>query len=313
MTAALPLRAKAPPFAPPRHVADRSDCYFYHTIELPGEGTIEGSWDLRDDVDNYLGHVDLSGKRVLELGTASGFLCFEMEKRGADVVGYDLSDKYSWDLVPYAAAMEQIKAMDHKGHIRQLNNSWWLGHRLNQSRARVVYGSIYDVPDSIGPVDVATFGCILLHLQNPFLALAQAARLVRETIIVTEHDAHWHERPAFLGPAGGGKLRRWRRFFLKKVHQWLGDPGWWRREEIAAAMDELPLMMFLPNPHTLVPLETWWYMRPNALRHMLGVLGFPNTTLTHHIAKFNGTPQRMFTIVGRRDPGGKPELRVASE
>jgi predicted nicotinamide N-methyase len=37
-------------------------------------------------VDPYLGNFDFVGKRVLDVGAASGFLTFEMEKRGAEVV-----------------------------------------------------------------------------------------------------------------------------------------------------------------------------------------------------------------------------------
>ena len=71
-------------FATPRKVEDLADCYFYHTMELPGRGVIEGQdWDLRGRVDEYLGNVDFAGQRVLEIGPASGFLTFEMEKRGA--------------------------------------------------------------------------------------------------------------------------------------------------------------------------------------------------------------------------------------
>ena len=89
-------------YAEPRTVTDLEDCYFYHSMEIPGYGLVEGPWDLRGGVDDYLGGVDLRDKRVLEVGTASGFLCFTMEGRGADVVAYDLSDEQSWDVVPYA-------------------------------------------------------------------------------------------------------------------------------------------------------------------------------------------------------------------
>ena len=71
------------PYALPRVVTDLADCAFYHSMDLPGHGTVEGMFDLRGAVDEYLGGVDLRGKRVLELGTADGFLCFEMERRGA--------------------------------------------------------------------------------------------------------------------------------------------------------------------------------------------------------------------------------------
>ena len=40
-------------FATPRKVEDVADCYFYHTMELPGRGVIEGrDWDLRGRVDD---------------------------------------------------------------------------------------------------------------------------------------------------------------------------------------------------------------------------------------------------------------------
>jgi len=89
-------------FATPQKVEDLADCYFYHTMELPGRGVIEGQdWDLRGRVDEYLGNVDFAGQRVLEIGPASGFLTFEMEKRGADVISVEVTDEHGWDFVPY--------------------------------------------------------------------------------------------------------------------------------------------------------------------------------------------------------------------
>jgi SAM-dependent methyltransferase len=298
MAAMLDFASDQSIYAEPRHITDPQDCFFYHTFELPGVGVVKGVWDLRADVDNYLGHVDLGGKRVLELGTASGFLCFEMEKRGAEVIGYDLSDKQFWDLVPFAASGAAFNKTAHQAHIRQLNNGWWLAHRLLQSRARVVYGSIYDIPEDIGQVDVATFGCILLHLQNPFRALAQAARLVKDTLIITEHDCHWH--PRRIGVEQSAPAVGFRRWLLQKIHALLGDPGWMRREYISSSLDHLPLMMFLPDSRHNSPVDTWWYMRPAVLQQMLGVLGFPESTVTYHTAMLNGKPEQMFTVVGKR-------------
>ena len=71
--------------APPR-IDALADCNFYHTTDIPGVGTVEGQWDLREGVDAYLGGYDFSGKRVLEIGPATGFLTFHMEKCGADFV-----------------------------------------------------------------------------------------------------------------------------------------------------------------------------------------------------------------------------------
>jgi len=68
------------------------DCNFYHTVEVPGIGTVTGEWDLRGHVDEYLGGYNFSHKRVLEIGPASGFLTFEMERRRANVVALEVPD-----------------------------------------------------------------------------------------------------------------------------------------------------------------------------------------------------------------------------
>ena len=56
------------PYATPRTFTDPADCYFYHTLEVPGYGLFEGEWDLREGVEAYLGGVDFRGRRVLEIG-----------------------------------------------------------------------------------------------------------------------------------------------------------------------------------------------------------------------------------------------------
>src|SRR5436305_13837565 len=75
--------------AAPLIVDDLSECFFYHTTDVPGSGVGEGEWDLRGGEEAYLGRAPFAGTRVLELGTAAGFLTFHMEGRGAEVVSYD--------------------------------------------------------------------------------------------------------------------------------------------------------------------------------------------------------------------------------
>ncbi|MGH9967680.1 MAG: class I SAM-dependent methyltransferase, partial [Pyrinomonadaceae bacterium] len=73
-------------FAEPRLVTSTDDCLFYHTLDVPGYGTIPGFWDIRGNESEYLGGVDFTGTRVLEIGPASGQLSFFMERAGAEVV-----------------------------------------------------------------------------------------------------------------------------------------------------------------------------------------------------------------------------------
>jgi len=168
-------------------VTDLSVCDFYHTIDLPGIGTVEGQWDLRSGLDAYLGGYAFRGKRVLDVGAANGLLSFSMEDRGAEVVSYDLDKHGEWDLVPFFNWPQYADVLQgRKAAMDRLNNAYWLAHRVRQSRAKVVYGSVYQIPEAIGSVDVAVYGCILLHLRDPFLALQSGLKLAREAVIIAE-------------------------------------------------------------------------------------------------------------------------------
>jgi hypothetical protein len=251
-------------YAEPRTVTDLEECYFYHSMEIPGYGLVEGPWDLRGGVDDYLGGVDLRDKRVLEVGTASGFLCFTMEGRGADVVAYDLSDKQSWDVVPYAQYDHESFDAERREHLRKLNNSWWLAHRAFESSAKVVYGTVYQIPDEIGRVEVATYGNVLRHFRDPFLALERGLGLTTETAIVTENPSLRYSLP-----------------------------------QMAASLLK-PNMAFLPNYERVQPRESWWHFTPASIKQMLGVLGFEDTTVKYHVQRFEGRRNPQFTVVGRR-------------
>src|SRR5437773_9162299 len=73
---------------------------WYHTLELPGL-TTSGLFDLRPYVRHYGLPDDLTGKRVLEVGTWDGFWAFELERRGAaEVIAIDLDDESELDWPP---------------------------------------------------------------------------------------------------------------------------------------------------------------------------------------------------------------------
>ena len=174
------------PFAEERLVTNIEDCYFYHTMDIPGHGVVEGEWDLRANIGNYLGGYNFQGQRVLDVGAASGLLTFFTENKGANVVSYDLSEHHSWDVVPYADADLSKIDTTRRDHMRRINNAYWFCHRLHGSRASASYGSVYDIPKTIGQVDVSIYGSILLHLRDPFLALSSAAGLTKSAMIVAD-------------------------------------------------------------------------------------------------------------------------------
>ena len=173
---------------PPAKRPELDECTFYHTIELPGLGVQDGNWDLRPTIDAYLGRADFRGKRVLDVGAANGFLTFEMERRGADVVSFDLPAGGQWDLVPFAGLEERTAGLRafYEAAVPRRTQAFWLAHSLFGSRARLYLGNVYDLPASLGTFQVAMVGMILGHLRDPFGALMSISRLVAETLIVTE-------------------------------------------------------------------------------------------------------------------------------
>jgi hypothetical protein len=272
-------------YSAPRTVDSLADCLYYHTMDLPGIGVVHGPWDLRPGISEYLGGVDFQGKRVLEVGTASGHLCFEMEARGAEVVSCDLGDGTAdWDIVPFDGAVDREFAAVRSAGMSKINNSYWYAHAALGSSARVVYGSAYEVPAEIGPVDIALFGSVLLHLRDPFLALQQGLRLTTDTVIVTE--------------VAGRSARLMARL-----------PTRWQLPLLRSG--RLPARMnLLPDPESGLPNETWWTLSPSVVSRMLGILGFSVEQLSFHTQLFEGRSCALYTMVARRPRGaGAPSFR----
>jgi O-methyltransferase len=154
-------------------------------MEIPGYRVTSGYWDLRSGVDDYLGHVAFAQRRVLEIGPASGFLTFEMERRGADVVSVEVTDEPGWDFVPYPAVFLETVFGPRRDVMRRLKNSYWLAHAAHKSRAKLYYGDVYNLPPALGHFDVALMGAVLLHCQNPLRIVEQCARMA-DTLIITD-------------------------------------------------------------------------------------------------------------------------------
>lgn len=274
MTTADPTAASTTdsPFLPPRVVEDRADCTFNHTIDLPGHGTLPGAWDLRPRLDDYLGHVAVAGRRVLDFGATSGFVGFAMEARGAEVVAYDFAGDACWEMVPYPDFERAVIAPEIRNHLHRFENAWWYSHAALNSRARRAGGSLYAVPEAVGPVDIAVLGNALMRLRDPFRALHGVLRLTRETVVVTEM------LPKSLE-------------FLRFVPRRIG----------------LPLFL-LPRSSQRVRFDAWWTIAPTTMQELLAILGFGESVVTYHRQILLGQKRLCYTVVARRTEPTNPEL-----
>ena len=177
-------------FAEPRQVSNPDECLFYHTVDVPGRGTFKGFWDIRGREQEYLGNVSFAGRRVLEIGPASGHLTFFMEKQQAEVVSIEARDESVWDLFwdvhqPLPPHLQTLLT-DSRKALNEVKNSYWFCHEAFASKARVHYGTAYELPRDLGEFDISVMACMLLHNKNPLRIIENCARVTRDEIIIVE-------------------------------------------------------------------------------------------------------------------------------
>jgi hypothetical protein len=207
---------------------------------------------------------------------ASGHLCFWMERQGAKVVGYDLSEAQDWDVVPYHNFDYADHIAQRKERIRKLNNSWRFAHERFGSRARVVYGTVYEISPELGEFDIVTMGAILLHLRDPFLAIQRAAGVARNTLVITDVLMLTYDQAAAT-VLGQGKIAR-----------------------------------FMPDARTCSPYETWWGVSPHFVAEVVQILGFNDVHFSVHRQRHIGGEMDLYTIVANRTTDDKPQYNESA-
>jgi SAM-dependent methyltransferase len=156
---------------------------WYHTITLPDGTVTRGMFDHRDLMPHYGIPGDLSGRRVLDVATSTGFWAFEFERRGGDVTATDVSPRqWDWptnagpDLATGAPAVapERSDASARSKHFD-------LVARALGSRVQFRTLSVYDLdPGKIGTFDFVHTADLLLHLERPLEALRRLRSVVRD-------------------------------------------------------------------------------------------------------------------------------------
>jgi len=97
---------------------------------------------------------DCKGMRALDIGVRDGFFSFELERRGAEVLGID--------------------------HLGPTLTGFAVASELLDSRVRYEVLNVYDLsPARHGTFDIVLFLGVLYHLRNPLLALDKIRTVCR--------------------------------------------------------------------------------------------------------------------------------------
>ena len=153
---------------------------WYHTIDL-GQGLVTpGFYDHRPYLGCYGLPKDLGHRTTLDIGAASGFFAFEMEKRGAEVTATDLPTWMAHDFGPrYQPDMNPEQADQY------LHDPFSFAHKTLGSRVKQQFINIYDIgPQTTGSFDLVFCGSVLLHLTDPIRALWHIQSVTKEVAII---------------------------------------------------------------------------------------------------------------------------------
>jgi len=138
---------------------------WFHSIRLPDGRLIPGIVSLEaleQRIRRYPIPEDLQGKRALDVGAATGWNSFELERRGAEVMAVDCVD-----LPEFRTAHELLGS-----HVEY---------------------RILDVdeltPGSVGRFDYVLFFGVLYHLRHPLLGLERICALSKDSAFVESYVA----------------------------------------------------------------------------------------------------------------------------
>src|SRR6185436_9541155 len=151
--------------------------FWYHQIELapgiitPGKNA---SSKVLENLDSLGLPKDAKGLRVLDIGCRDGYFAFEMERRGAEVIGIDYAPSHT--------------------------TGFDVAAKILDSKVPYIVENVYDLtPETYGTFDIVLFLGVIYHLRNPLLALDKIRAVVKpEGLLFVESAIATNEAIASL-------------------------------------------------------------------------------------------------------------------
>jgi SAM-dependent methyltransferase len=191
----------------------------------------------------------MKGMDVLDIGSATGFFCFEFEIRGANVTSVELPSIADWDMPSgkdREQTLEELMAYHRVSTIEEVQSLHLDGpfdfcRKVLKSKVKRCHASIYDLsPQKLGKdtFDLVFIGDVLLHTFSPLKALASVAPFCKATLIISQQ---------------------------------LGD-----------LLDPNPGMQYVGGETRKGDNRTWWLPNRSCFQQMLRRVGFRSVSVVGH-------------------------------
>ena len=199
------------------------DCHFYHSFLFPDGTQTKGDWDLTQCIQAYLANVNFNQKRMIDIGSASGYLSFYMEQMGADVTSFDMPDGSYWDVLKYPG----YKPAKHDRYCEKLYNSYNYAHEKFKSQCKIYRANIYnELPENMELFDGAVFGTMLSHVRDPMLVLMNILLKVTDFAILINPFPDRQSSGSLFMPNKNLFERTWWCLDISTIERMVSSIGW---------------------------------------------------------------------------------------
>jgi tRNA (mo5U34)-methyltransferase len=164
--------------------------HWHHAFEIfPGIVT-PGTYDPSLLLDKMQLPAELTGLRVLDIGTSDGFFALQMARRGAEVVAIDYREKHDHGYY-VTERLNDLKIDYHLMNVYDLPN-----RELGLFDIVIVLGVLYHLPDMIRALHMIRQSCrgilyLETHSDNEFCPEFSAARYYRAATLSNDHTNFW--------------------------------------------------------------------------------------------------------------------------
>lgn len=168
--------------------------FWYHSFYFDNGFSQKGDYDIGRNIDAYKFPVDMSGMKVLDLGTGSGWFATYFEQLGAEVTTVDArgySDFDVWGRPFYPEIVNEKsqpdRIIDDKPiYYSPVSKGFWMMKDILGLKAKYVNSRIYDLTPELfngEKFDLVFMGALLMHVRDPIGALMAARRVCKGKMI----------------------------------------------------------------------------------------------------------------------------------